>query len=137
MTPADLARLHAEAFTVPRPWSEAEFAGLLATPGAFLCTEDDGFVLGRVVADEAELLTIAVPAASRRKGIGRALLEMFAAKSASAGAREAFLEVAADNTAAIALYRQGGWQDAGCRKGYYTAPDRKPVDALVLRRSLP
>lgn len=132
MTPAALAALHAACFTTPRPWSEAEFASVLAAPGALLLTSDHGFLLGRVAAGEAELLTLAVAPAARRTGEGRDLVRRFLAAAEGQGAEVAFLEVASDNPVAQALYRATGWHEAGRRRGYY-APG---VDALVLRRDL-
>lgn len=135
MTPADLARLHAETFTSPRPWTEAEFAELLAAPGVFLVTDAGGFALGRVAAGEAELLTIAVPAAARRTGVGLRLMQAFDRAAARMGAGTAFLEVAADNAAALALYRRHGWTEAGRRRGYYARPGGA-ADALILTRPI-
>ena len=132
MTPAALAAQHAACFTTPRPWSEAEFASVLAAPGALLLTSDHGFLLGRVAAGEAELLTLAVAPAARRTGEGRDLVRRFLAAAEGQGATVAFLEVASDNPVAQALYRATGWHEAGRRRGYY-APG---VDALVLRRDL-
>jgi [ribosomal protein S18]-alanine N-acetyltransferase len=108
MTPADLARLHAACFTMPRPWGAAEFADLLASPLVFLVAEPAGFALGRAVADEAELLTLAVDPSARRQGSGRRLLTKFEAEAASRGATSAFLDVAAGNDAARALYLSAG-----------------------------
>lgn len=136
MTPAALALLHAASFTLPRPWSEAEFAEVLAVPGSFLLTEGEAFLVGRVIAGEAELLTLAVPGAERRRGKGRALLAAFAAEAGRRGARSAFLEVAAGNSAALQLYRAAGWHAVGRRQGYYRHPQGGAEDALVLRRAL-
>ena len=133
MTPGDLARIHAAAFTVPRPWSETEFADLLARGDTFVIVEAAGFVLGRVIADEAELLTIAVEATARRRGTGRNLLDEVARR----GAAVAFLEVSADNEAAIALYRSGGFEVSGRRRGYYVRFDGTRTDALVMSRQTP
>lgn len=132
MTPAALAALHAACFTTPRPWSEAEFASVLAAPGALLLTSDHGFLLGRVAAGQAELLTLAVAPAARRTGEGRDLVRRFLAAAEGQGATVAFLEVASDNPVGQALYRATGWHEAGRRRRYY-APG---VDALVLRRDL-
>jgi ribosomal-protein-alanine N-acetyltransferase len=137
MTPADLATLHARAFTTPRPWSEAEFTALLADPLAFLLVEGDAaFLLGRAVAGEAELLTIAVAPEARRLGLGRKLVGRFIYQARLRGAESAFLEVAEDNAAARGLYRASGFAEAGRRRGYYRTPEGKAVDALVLVRSL-
>lgn len=105
---------------------------MLDSPHSFLLHQTAGFLLGRVIADEAELLTLAVDPDARRQGIGRALTSEFAAEAARHGARLAFLEVAADNRAAIALYQAQGWQEAGRRPGYY-GPG---TDALTLRLAL-
>ena len=133
MTPDALAALHVRCFDgAPRPWSADEFATLLSSTGSFLLTRPQGFLLGRVVADEAELLTLAVAPEGRRQGRGRALTAEFAAAARAGGAATAFLEVAAGNAAARALYAAQGWTEAGRRRGYY-GPGR---DALVLRLDL-
>ncbi|MDO5605718.1 MAG: GNAT family N-acetyltransferase [Paracoccus sp. (in: a-proteobacteria)] len=129
MTPDDLARLHSACFSIPRPWTADEFAALISDPRNFLLCADQGFLLGRAVLDEAELLTLAVAPAARRRGIGADLLARFRTIAAGRGAGTAFLEVASDNTAARALYQRGGWVQAGRRAGYY-GPG---IDALILR----
>jgi ribosomal-protein-alanine N-acetyltransferase len=132
VTPGDLATLHARSFTLPRPWTEAEMASVLGLTGVMVLTEDGGFLIGRTVADEAELLTLAVAPELRRTGIGGRLLAAFLAEVHSRGAERAFLEVAADNAAALALYARAGFTTAGRRRGYYRTPDGRAVDALVL-----
>ncbi|PWE31201.1 ribosomal-protein-alanine acetyltransferase [Maritimibacter sp. 55A14] len=130
-----MARLHAAAFTTPRPWSAPEFASLLAERSTVFCGGEAGFALGRVVAGEAELLTIAVARDLRRAGRGQTLLAEFEALAAAKGAAEIFLEVAEDNAPARALYARMGYRGAGRRAGYYRRPDGRPLDALVLRKS--
>ena len=88
-------------------------------------------IVGRVIADEAELLTLVVGRAARRRGTGRTLLARFEAEARTRGAEEAFLEVAADNAAARGLYAGAAWYEAGRRRGYY-----KGIDALILRKTL-
>lgn len=132
MTPDQLAALHARCFTVPRPWGADEFAELLPSSHCFLLTRGEGFLLGRVIAGEAELLTLAVAPEQRRAGLGRALTADFAATSRRMQASEAFLEVAADNDAAKALYLTQGWHIAGRRARYYGPR----TDALILRLEL-
>lgn len=136
MNPEALAALHARCFTTPRPFTAAEIAGLLDSPHVFLCTRPDGFALGRALAGEAELLTIAVDPARRRQGLGRALLGDFDTGARARAATEAFLEVADGNAAARALYAAAGWQPAGRRRGYYRDPDGSRDDALLLRKAL-
>jgi GNAT superfamily N-acetyltransferase len=76
-----MAALHAAAMTVPRPWTEAEFAALLSTPGTFATGDATAFALGRAILDEAELLTIATHPGRRRRGLGRACLAAFEAEA--------------------------------------------------------
>ncbi|MEW6391463.1 MAG: GNAT family N-acetyltransferase [Pseudomonadota bacterium] len=136
----DLADLHDKAFD--RPWTALEFEDLLKSPGVFAIlgeagepAEAKGFVLCRSIAGEAEILTIAVDPAARRRGWGAALVEVAAGVAAETGAEALFLEVAVDNTAAIALYQATRFAKVGLRKGYYPHPDGAK-DAVVMRRAL-
>lgn len=160
MTPRALADLHAAAFTVPRPWSASEFSVLLSDPAVFLLwhgsslaalvssygageepgeagDEPVGFLMGRVVLDEAELLTVAVHPNAQGRGIGSALVADFLTTATNRGARRAFLEVAEDNAAACAVYTRAGFLPVGKRKGYFHAPDGRRIDAIVMARDLP
>lgn len=134
--PDALAALHAACFTTPRPWSAAEIKSLADGPHVFVIAQPLGFVMGQAIAGEAELLTIAVSPQVRRQGLGQSLLAAFLAQARLRGADRALLEVAAGNTAAIALYRAAGFADAGRRKGYYHHPDGSREDALVLALAL-
>lgn len=137
MTPDALAALHALCFTTPPPWSEADFAGFVTDPLAFLLVEGDaGFLLGRAAAGEAELLTLAVAPMARRRGLGRRLVARFLYQSRLLGAGRAFLEVSAGNAAGIALYESAGFVRVGLRRGYYGTPEGARIDALVLARNL-
>ncbi|GAB1364790.1 N-acetyltransferase [Rhodobacter sp.] len=137
MTPAELAALHRRCFRTPPPWSEADFAGFVADPLAFLLVEGDaGFLLGRAIAGEAELLTLAVGPENRRRGLGRKLLARFIYQAQLRGAGRAFLEVSAENPGAIALYESAGFAASGRRRGYYAVPDGTRIDAVVMARDL-
>jgi [ribosomal protein S18]-alanine N-acetyltransferase len=136
MSPEAMAALHAACFTTPRPWSAAEFAALANDPLCFGIVESDGFLIGRVVADEAEILTLAVDVTARRRGIGARLVQGFLAEARSRDATTAFLEVAANNLAAISVYFWAGFAETGRRKRYYAQPDGVKVDALLLSRAL-
>jgi len=133
-----LHALHAAAFDAP--WPAAEIERLMRIMGGFAVLAEDaapqGFILTRTVADEAEILTLAVAPDARRRGIGRALVEAAAQEAARRGARSFFLEVAEDNPAALALYEDVGFQAVGLRRAYYARPGAPPADALVLRRPL-
>lgn len=125
-----LAALHAEAFDTP--WDAASLTALLASPGVFAVEQPDGFILIRVVADEAEILTLAVRPAVRRSGLGGRLVEAAVVRAAALGAERMFLEVAEDNVAARALYARAGFREAGRRRSYYARSDGSREDALIL-----
>ena len=132
----ELAKLHASAFE--RPWSAGDLEAALALPLAFALKAGSppaGFILARAVAGEAEILTLAVDPATRRRGLGRALVEASADVALAAGAQTMWLEVAQDNGAALALYAAAGFEEDGRRRGYYPRAEGA-VDALVLRRRL-
>jgi ribosomal-protein-alanine N-acetyltransferase len=133
-----LATLHRSAFG--DPWEANEIESLLRMPGAFALSavlEADlaGFILCRVAADEAEVLTLAVTPATRRRGVAGALLDHAMAVALAAGARTIFLEVATDNPGAEALYRSRGFGVVGRRPGYFSRPGGA-VTALIMRRDL-
>ena len=94
-----------------------------------------GFILCRVVAGEAEVLTLAVRPERRRQGIALALVEAAAAFAAQT-ADAMLLEVARDNPGALALYARTGFVVVGQRAGYYARRGAPAVDALVMRRAL-
>lgn len=142
-----LAALHEAVF---RPldeqvWSAADFAALLATPGtvALLATEARhgavrpcGFIVGRAIPEQPDILTLGVVAGQRRRGVGRALVEALLARLPTAPGRLT-LEVAADNAAALRFYRDLGFMRVGCRPGYYARRTAKTrVDALLLARPI-
>ena len=137
------AALHGESFGPlgERAWTRQDLAGLLAAPGVIgllLQAEgrDAGIALCRVAADEAELLTIAVRPAERRRGAGRQLLTAVIGHAREAGARALFLEVGADNPPARALYEAMGFRVVGTRTAYYRRGGGPPADALIMRLSL-
>jgi len=125
-----MAAIHASAFTAADAWGRDVFGLQLALPNVFgLLHRLGGFILMRVAADEAEVLTLAVAPAVRRSGLGRTLLHDACKHAATNGARVVFLEVSVRNTAALALYTGAGFTEAGRRLHYYS----DDADALVLR----
>ncbi|MBK1969275.1 MULTISPECIES: ribosomal protein S18-alanine N-acetyltransferase [Brevundimonas] len=133
--PTHLAAIHAEAFAVS--WDEAALTELLAAPGVFAVAEEDGFILIRVVVDEAEILTLAVRPSARRAGLGVRLVEAAVVRAAALGAERMFLEVAEGNVAARALYARSGFVEMGRRRGYYSHADGRREDALTLVLNFP
>lgn len=140
--PADLPRLTAlQAASFEIPWSDQAVAASLAAEGVLALAAEaeggiEGFVLARIAGGEAEILTLAVDPASRRRGLGERLVAaaVEAARAAEAGA--VFLEVAVDNPAATSLYEKLGFVVAGRRRAYYARREGPRIDALILRRDL-
>jgi ribosomal-protein-alanine N-acetyltransferase len=133
-----LAQVHATCFT--EKWDRAAFERLLRCGAfAFLAgnAAGDSFVLVRVAADEAEILTLATLPAAQRKGLAHALVRKAAAEAFGRGARVIFLEVSVANVPARALYAALGFEEAGLRQGYYAHLGGAAADALTLRARLP
>lgn len=133
-----LARLHAASFA--DAWSAEWIAKLISQPGAFAFTDQsraEGFVLARVAGGEAEILTLAVAPAARRRGIGLSLVAAACRQARERGAKAVFLEVNHTNEAARSLYMRGGFQEVGRRRGYYQGSGGSSEDALIFRVEFP
>lgn len=140
-----IAALQNDAFP-DQPWSGDEIATLVQGPGALALLAAGraygevmplGYVLARIAGDEAEILSLAVIGEARRQGLGRRLLVRTLEEAARGGAHRIYLEVAADNVAATALYRAAGFETVGRRHGYYASGRDQAADALVMARALP
>lgn len=140
----EATRIHKEAFG-GEAWDLRALQEVLAMPGAAGLMAIDsvlgdrrclGFALYLLVAQDAELLTIAVRRDARRKGAGTALVEAFLHRAAAAGATNAFLEVAEDNVPAQYLYARLGFRLEGLRPNYYRRPGNRRVGARLLRRAI-
>jgi ribosomal-protein-alanine N-acetyltransferase len=128
-----LAAIHAASFPPREAWGADAIGLQLALPGVFgLIEERGGMLLGRIAADEAEVLTLAVTPGARRQGMGTGLLWEAKARMVSHGASVVFLEVAASNVAALSLYRAEGFVEVGRRPRYYADGS----DAVVMRARL-
>ena len=136
MTAEDLAAIHARSMVVPPAWSAQTLQGFLDFPGAVLATTEAGFALGRVVVDEAELLTLAVAPEARRQGQAERCLQEFEALALKEGATRVFLEVAATNAAARGLYLKAGFKEGAVRARYYRVTDSEAIDAIVMSKTL-
>lgn len=119
---------------LPTAWSERQLETLPAE-AVYLTALSDGVVCGigclYCVAGEAELQNLAVLPAYRRHGAAQALLDALFAEARKRGCRSVFLEVAAGNEGAQALYRKNGFAPVGRRPGFY-----RGEDALLLRKEL-
>jgi [ribosomal protein S18]-alanine N-acetyltransferase len=136
---AAIARLHAASFH--HGWSDGEIERMLlgrstvahrATMGRRL----HGFIVSRLAADEAEILSVAVSSARRGRGLARKLLDLHLRRLAGLGARAVFLEVEEGNEPARRLYARAGFREVRRREGYYQQGRDRPAAALVLRRDL-
>jgi ribosomal-protein-alanine N-acetyltransferase len=134
-----IALLHGASFH--RGWSEEEIERMLldrdvlahrAMAGRMLA----GFIVSRVVAGEAEILSVAVASARQGRGLARQLLTLHLRRLVGLGARTVFLEVDEHNTPARRLYARAGFREVGRREGYYRDARGKVTAALVLRRDL-
>ena len=123
-------------------WTRSQLAGILPMGGVslMLAREPDGrgtigFSLFRTVADESELLLIAVLPSHHRRGVGRRLLDDFLSQARNDGVVRVHLEVRDGNTA-VDMYRTAGFSPVGKRRNYYHAPDGKRFDAITLAHQL-
>lgn len=125
----NLANLHQQCFP-HKPWAAADFADLKKS-GCEIIASQNGFIVYRTTLDEAEVITIGVHPDARRSGIGIALLGVMEADLKKSGVKHIFLEVAADNAPARALYEQNGFVQIGVRPRYYDG-----VDAIMMRKDI-
>lgn len=136
-----IAELHGLVFE--DPWSAEGIRALLEDPGSTSLVAQGGtpprmigFIIGRIAADEAEILTLAVAPWARRLGIGRRMVEGLVRAVTRAEVTRLHLEVAADNAAARALYGGLGFEEVGRRKSYYVRKSSPAQDALLLARDI-
>ena len=134
-----IAALHGSSFR--RGWSEQEVEGLLLdrhviAHRATARTHLTGFIMSRLVEDEAEILSVAVADRQRGRGLARQLLNFHLRRLAGLGARAIFLEVDEHNIPALRLYQRAGFQEVSRRPGYYPGTNMTAATALILRRDL-
>lgn len=123
-------------------WTRSQLGGILPMAGVslILAREPDspdaiGFSLFRTVAEESELLLIAVNPSQHRRGVGRMLLDDFLERVRNDGVSRVHLEVR-DGNSAVSLYREAGFSPVGRRRNYYHAPDGQRFDAITLAHQL-
>lgn len=136
---AALAQLHGASFH--RGWGEAEFDAMLREPNTLVHrlrrgNKVIGFAVSRMAADEAEILSIAVAAKERGRGLSRGLLATHLGHLAGRGVRTVFLEVEENNQPATRLYAKTGFAVVGRRERYYREAGGEERNALVMRRDL-
>ncbi|MGC2778563.1 MAG: ribosomal protein S18-alanine N-acetyltransferase [Bradyrhizobium sp.] len=136
---ARLAQIHAASFH--RGWGEGEFASMLAERNTMahrlrLGRKIIGFIVSRIGADEAEILSVALDPNQRGRGFSRDLLLLHLGHLAGRGVRTVFLEVEENNQPARRLYERAGFATVGRRERYYLQPGGEQLNALLMRRDL-
>lgn len=131
---AAITALHGKSFQ--RGWSEDEVETLLVERNvighrALAGKKLAGFILSRLAADEAEILSVAVDRAWQGRGLGRRLLMLHLGRLAGFGTQTVFLEVGETNDPAAKLYLNTGFREVSRRPNYYGT-----ATALILRRDL-
>lgn len=124
-----------EQSTFSDPWPGQAFESMLG-PYAWGAERHGrlvGFILGRAMTDEGEILNLAVVADQRRRGVAGALLDELLGRLADNGVEAVFLEVRESNLGARRFYEKAGFEVVGRRSGYYRQPRE---DALVMRRAI-
>ena len=136
---ARLAQLHGASFH--RGWGEAEFETMLSERNTLVHRLRQGrkiigFAVSRLAADEAEILSIAVAADQRGRGLSHNLLLTHLGHLAGRGVRTIFLEVEENNQPARRLYERAGFAVIGRRERYYQEANGQQLNALLMRRDL-
>lgn len=137
----EISAVHSATFT--DGWSTEAIEGLLSDPGALafvgkIAGEPGiaGFIIARLVADEAEILSVGVSPEHQRKGVATKMVAGVIRALERAECKRVYLEVAVDNEPARALYDRAGFVAVGLRRGYYQRPTPGPVDGLTLSRTI-
>lgn len=134
-----LAELHGASFH--RGWGEGEFETMLSERNTLvhrlrLGRKVIGFAVSRMAADEAEILSIAIDAGYRGRGLSRNFLLTHLGHLAGRGVRTVFLEVEENNQPARRLYERAGFGVVGRRERYYRQASGEQLNALLMRRDL-
>ncbi|MCF6325909.1 MAG: ribosomal protein S18-alanine N-acetyltransferase [Devosiaceae bacterium] len=136
-----LAKIHQRGFF--HGWKDNEFSSYLSrphqTPIYVASDKKDrvaGFMVLRLIKEEAELLTIIVEPKWQGKGVGEALLRAGFDDLLASQTLAMFLEVDSNNEAAKALYHRFGFKQISERPGYYPLKDGTKATAIVMRTDM-
>ena len=136
MTPFEMAKLHLLLGKHSRPWSEIEYKNLLdADTSRFFYTKN-GFLIGRVIDQDAEILNVIIHPDYRRLGKASKLIGIFEKEAKDAGCARCFLEVAESNSSAKKLYKALGYLKVGQRNNYYKFVDGHKDNAAILSKEI-
>ena len=124
-----IANLHKKCFP-NKPWSADDFRDL-KNSGCEIIMSENGFIVYRIVVDEAEIITIGVNPDFRRQGIAAAMVGIIEKTLKNQGVKKIFLEVASNNIPAQKLYENSGFIRVGLRPKYYDG-----VDAILMSKDI-
>ena len=136
MTPFEMAKLHLLSGVHTRPWSEIEYKNLLDKNTSRLFHTKNGFLVGRVIDQDAEILNVIIHPDYRRLGKASKLISTFEKEAKDAGSLRCFLEVAESNSSAKKLYSALGYLKVGQRNNYYKFVDGRKDDAVILSKEI-
>ena len=136
MTPFEMAKLHLLSGSLTRPWSESEYKILLSTDTIRFFYVENGFLVGRLIGPDAEILNVIVHPKYRRLGKARYLIDKFEKEAKEEGSSKCFLEVAESNSRANKLYQSLNYLSVGKRKNYYEFVDGRKDNALILAKEI-
>ena len=136
MTPFEMARLHLLSGGHTRPWSEMEYKKLRDTNTSRLFHTENGFLIGRIIDRDAEIINVIIHPDYRRLGKASKLIGMFEKEAKDAGSSKCFLEVAESNSSAKKLYSSLGYLKVGQRHNYYKFLNGRKDDAIILSKEI-
>ena len=136
MTPFEMAKLHSLSGYHTRPWSEIEYKDLLDTSTSRLFHTKNGFLIGRVIDQDAEILNVIIHPDYRRLGKASKLIGTFEKEAKDAGSLMCFLEVAESNSPAKKLYSALGYLKVGQRNNYYKFLNGRKDNAVILSKEI-
>jgi ribosomal-protein-alanine N-acetyltransferase len=136
MTPFEMAKLHLLSGSLTRPWSESEYKILLSTDTTRFFYVENGFLVGRLIGPDAEILNVIVHPKYRRLGKARYLIDKFEKEAKEEGSSKCFLEVAESNSRANKLYQSLNYLSVGKRKNYYEFVDGRKDNASILAKEI-
>lgn len=125
----ELSNLHKKCFP-NHPWSPDDFRDLKQS-GCEIIMSQNGFIVYRIVLDEAEIITIGVNPEMRRQGIASAMIGIIEKNIKNQGVKKIFLEVAANNIPGQKLYENHGFNRVGLRPKYYDG-----IDAILMSKDI-
>lgn len=113
--------------------SEYSWTCFVTLPANSFVHQLQGFLLLRVIGDEAEILSIGVKKRVRRNGIGKYLIEQAKRFSTLHQLRSILLEVAETNRNAVGFYKKQGFLKIGIRNNYYVFSGKNKKNALIMQ----